>query len=88
MVERQEIEKRIAAYRFALYDLGLFQDARPTDEQAQQLRRLYQKKLEQLIDRYEQDYGPFILTQSNATESWQEWVEDPWPWDIQKKEAH
>ena len=84
MVEQKDIEQRIRAYQFALYDLGLFQDARPRDEQAQQLRRLYTEKLHKLIDCYEKEYGSYVLTQSDALETWQDWVKDPWPWDRPK----
>lgn len=84
MVERGDIERRISAYRFALYDLGLYQDARPDDTQAQKLRRIYEEKLKKLIDCYEKEYGPYILTQSDIGDTWRDWVEDPWPWDNPK----
>lgn len=84
MVERSDMERRISAYQFALYDLGLYQDARPDDTEAQQLRTLYTDKLKKLIGCYEKEYGPYILTQSDATETWRDWVEDPWPWDNPK----
>ena len=42
---------------------------------------VYRDKLAQLIDRYEQSYGPLVQTQEDVTDSWAEWICDPWPWD-------
>lgn len=81
MVDRKALLDRIRAYQFALIDLGLYQDPRPDDEQAQKLRMVYRDKLAQLIDRYEQSYGPLVQTQEDVTDSWAEWIRDPWPWD-------
>ena len=81
MVDRQALMERIRAYQFALYDLGLFQDSHPTDQDAQKLRDIYRQKLQKLIDEYEQCYGTFVQTQADVEESWTEWVRDPWPWD-------
>ena len=82
MVSKNDIEKRIYAYRFALYDLGLFLDSHPCDRQAFHLRSVYQANLSSLIDEYEQCYGKFVLTQADVQDSWKEWVSDPWPWDV------
>lgn len=84
MVNRREIERRIWAYQFALYDLGLYLDSHPCDQQAMQLRYIYKEKLCKLIDEYEQCYGKYILTQQDVEDSWKEWVCDPWPWDIDR----
>ena len=84
MVSKHDIEQRIYAYRFALYDLGLFLDSHPCDRQALHLRSVYQMKLAALIDEYEQCYGKFVLTQADVQDCWQEWVSDPWPWDGMK----
>ena len=81
MVDRKALLDRIRAYQFALIDLGLYQDPRPDDEQAQKLRMVYRDKLAQLVDRYEQSYGPLVQTQEDVTDSWAEWIRDPWPWD-------
>lgn len=84
MVSKHDIEQRIYAYRFALYDLGLFLDSHPYDRQALHLRSVYQTKLASLIDEYEQCYGKFVLTQADVQDCWKEWVSDPWPWDGMK----
>ena len=84
MVCRNAVEKRISAYRFALYDLALYLDSHPCDEKAMQLRALYTTRLCQLIDEYEQHYGKYVMTVSDVQEHWTEWVKDPWPWDVVK----
>ena len=86
MVTRHELDKQIMAVRFALYDLGLYLDSHPCDEQAMQLRRLYKEKLHKLIDEYEQCYGAYVLTQHDVS-CWQEWVSGPWPWEYTKGDA-
>lgn len=84
MVNCEELKNRISAYQFALYDLGLFQDSHPENQQAMELRRVYRARLDKLIDDYEQMYGPLIQTQEDVEDSWKEWVNDPWPWEIQR----
>ncbi len=84
MVNRYEIERRIWAYQFALYDLSLYLDTHPCDEQAMQLRCIYKERLGKLIAEYEQCYGRYILTKQDVGDSWKEWVGNPWPWEIDK----
>ena len=84
MVCKNAVEKRIAAYKFALYDLGLYLDSHPCDTQAMQLRTQYRATLAQLTDEYEQHYGNYVCTQADVLDNWTEWVNDPWPWDVEK----
>ena len=84
MVCKSAVEKRITAYKFALYDLALYLDSHPCDEKAMQLRFMYQEKLTALINEYEQHYGKYVVTMADVEGSWKEWVQDPWPWDIMK----
>ena len=83
MVTKYESDKKIMAVRFALYDLGLYLDSHPCDEQAMQLRNMYQMQLKNLIDEYEQCYGTYVLTKCDVTD-WNEWISDPWPWEYGK----
>ncbi len=84
MVDRRDMLKRISAYQFALYDLGLFLNSHPDDAAAMRLRCMYKEKLNMLKDAYEQHYGNLVLTQQDVEGSWREWVADPWPWDNHK----
>lgn len=84
MVCKSAVEKRIAAYKFALYDLGLYLDSHPCDPQALQLRCVYKERLANLIDEYEQHYGKYVVTMTDVEDCWTEWVKDPWPWDVVK----
>ena len=88
MVCKCTVEKRISAYQFALYDLALYLDSHPCDEKAMQLREVYQTRLRQLIDEYEQHYGKFVMTMNDVQECWNEWVKDPWPWDVVRGDGH
>ena len=82
MVCKKAIEKRISAYKFALYDLGLYLDSHPCDPKAMQLRGVYKERLAELINEYEQHYGNFVVTMADVDDCWAEWVSDPWPWDV------
>ena len=81
MVCKNAVEKRIGAYQFALYDLGLYLDSHPCDTAAMQLREVYKTRLGQLINEYEQHYGKYVNIMADVQDSWTEWVKDPWPWD-------
>ena len=87
MVTKHELDKQIMAVRFSLYELGLFLDSHPCDSQAMQLRGLYKAQLRKLIDEYEQCYGTYVLTQNDVHDSWQEWVNTPWPWEYTKEDG-
>ena len=84
MVCKHAVEKRISAYQFALYDLALYLDTHPRDEQAMQLREVYRARLCQLVDEYEQHYGKYVATMADVQDNWLEWIKDPWPWDGMK----
>ena len=84
MVCKHAVEKRIIAYQFALYDLALYLDTHPRDEQAMQLREVYRARLCQLVDEYEQHYGKYVATMADVQDNWLEWIKDPWPWDGMK----
>lgn len=80
-----EMKNRIRAYQFALTDLAMFLDTHPDDHQAWELRQVYRERLEKLIEEYEQHYGTLIMQQNDVDESWRQWVNDPWPWDITRE---
>lgn len=84
MISKCALQKQICAYRFALYELALYQDSHPDDPQAMQLRTVYRDRLMQLLNIYEENYGKYVLNHSDVEDSWQEWVQDPWPWDVTK----
>lgn len=88
MVCKSAVEKRISAYKFALYDLGLYLDSHPCDKQAMQLRNVYRERLATLINEYEQHYGNYVTTMADVEESWSEWIQDPWPWDVVRGDGH
>lgn len=88
MVCKNAVEKRIAAYKFALYDLALYLDSHPCDQEAFALRQDYREKLKELINLYEQHYGAYVATMYDAEDNWNEWVKDPWPWDVAKGDGN
>ena len=77
-ISREELMKKIMAYKFAVNDMSLYLDTHPCDEKALKLHNEYVCELKKLEEEYEEKYGP--LTFETKMDSWQ-WVEDRWPWE-------
>lgn len=82
MDERLGMLKEIQELEFAAVELVLFLDTHPQDQAA--LRDFYavQSKFLAAVKRYEDIYGPIsFFSTSPGKFPWQ-WIEDPWPWEI------
>ncbi|HOV80850.1 MAG TPA: spore coat protein CotJB [Bacillota bacterium] len=83
MSERIAMLREIQELEFTAIDLNLFLDTHPMDQAA--LRDYYAVRDRLLAARkcYEETYGP--LTAAGFTPAvcpWQ-WIESPWPWEIE-----
>ena len=80
MNEKECMLKDLQALDFKLYDLSLYLDTHPFDEDA---LALYQDTADEAMDKreeYEAKYGP--LTQEvAATDCEWTWIQNPWPWE-------
>ena len=79
-MERALLEK-IGEARFACVDLRLYLDTHPDDAMAKADYLAYSMKLQQLIERYEQEYGPLMNFGQSPTEAGS-WVFQKWPWEL------
>ena len=79
-MERALLEK-IGEARFACVELRLYLDTHPDDAMAKADYLAYSMKLQQLIERYEQQYGPLMNFGQSPTEAGS-WVFQKWPWDL------
>lgn len=74
---RDKLLKQIMEYKFYINDLALYLDTHPNDARALNLHNENVKKLDEVTEIYERNYGP--LTFETVMESW-EWAQDLWPW--------
>ena len=75
---REEMDKQLKCYRFAIIELGLYLDTHPDDEKAICLHKEYSNRFKDLSDKYQRVYGP--LTIMFPCNKWR-WIEEPWPWE-------
>ncbi|MBR3697140.1 MAG: spore coat protein CotJB [Clostridia bacterium] len=74
-----EMLEQIRALMFMVNDLALYLDTHPCDMRALNAHSQYSVQLENLKNMYQAQYGPLsIYTPVN---SWDNWVNNPWPWE-------
>ena len=73
-----ELLNTLGAYAFAAHDTALFLDTHPNDETAMKAFCAYRDKADDLRREYTAQCGP--LRKSDVTQSWNEWIKSPWPW--------
>ena len=85
MKERQiQLMRRISAMNFAVWELHLFLDSHPYNQDAARKHREYQMKLKELKEEYKRLYGaPY--ENSEETCRWQ-WINSPWPWQLDEED--
>jgi len=81
--ERLELLKEIMAVDFSLVELNLYLDTHPMDQRALNLNNDYVMKHKMLRERYEKEFGP--LSHRFVSGCPYEWIQDPWPWEIDYK---
>lgn len=67
--------KNIMAIRFCIWDLHLYLDTHPDDEEKLALLRSYEEKYNAMLPEFERTYGPI------SSASGCRWVETPFPWE-------
>lgn len=80
MTEREALLKKLSALQFASWELHLYMDTHPCDEDALEMHRRYTCKSEELKKLFESKYGPL----SHISGSGEQWLKNPWPWDIKE----
>jgi spore coat protein JB len=79
-MSREELLKRIMAYRFAAYDLQLYLDTHPDDMKAFNLFKRMTEAAEDFTEKFEAKYGPLTDAANARMDRWK-WIDDPFPWD-------
>ena len=71
---------KIQMYIFALKDLNLYLDVYPKDESIINEYQKLKRKLQDIKNEYENNYGPLNTNEVNSEDKWT-WINNPWPWD-------
>lgn len=85
MDNRMTLLHRIHALDFAILELKLFLDTHPCDQQALAQRQEYMTTRAMLIETYEAQYGPYVVTAKQVKGNRWSWVDSPWPWEYGKE---
>lgn len=83
MTEQEKMMRQINAYRFMAWELHIFLDTHPNDCEAAKKLKETRAKIEELVRKYEDAYGPMGET-SSQTSRWA-WITGPWPWEIEEE---
>ena len=80
MEDRKSMLKEIMALEFSAYDLALYLDTHPFDQEALCTFRDLKNDAMEKKQQYEEMYGPLTMDNAAATCEWK-WIENPWPWE-------
>jgi len=79
--ERENLLNQLQQYAFALIDLDLYLDVNPNDSSAIKLYNNYLGIKKQIMDKYENMYGPLTLDSDDLNKNSWVWIRSPWPWE-------
>ncbi len=71
----------IDSLEFALVDLNLYLDVYPDDKSAIELFNKYRKEQNELLNSYQNKYGPILLNSDALNNTPWMWDNRPWPWE-------
>lgn len=81
---RKELLCFINEISFTVYDMLLYLDTHPCEQEALQYFREKNRLREKALKIYGEAYGPLTIATAddNCSRSWQ-WMEQPWPWEAE-----
>lgn len=81
--EQAKMLKAIMALEFTAIELNLFLDTHPCDQKALMDYNMVHQQLKAAKKQYECHFGPLSnFGESPSKFPWQ-WIEEPWPWQIE-----
>lgn len=81
MNEQAEMLTYIDSLCFACIDLGLYLDVYPNDRNATLLFNQYRDQKNNLINDYQNKFGPILLNSDSLNTIPWAWNNRPWPWE-------
>ncbi len=80
MSNRESELLRLSSVQFAAWELHVYLDTHPGDKEAKKRYKEYTAAYKSMLKEFEAQYGP-ITQPANG----EEWLKDPWPWDVTKE---
>ncbi|MEG0873792.1 MAG: spore coat protein CotJB [Clostridiales bacterium] len=80
MTEKQQLLKELGKISFAAWDIALFLDTHPFNNEALETHRHFVKLATAIKTEYEDKFGPLTSSASDSGHCW-EWIEGVWPWE-------
>lgn len=80
--DRKEILKRIMAQEFTAVELNLYLDTHPHDKRALHEYNETVHRLSVLKKEYQERFGPLTNFGYDFSRYPWQWIEEPWPWQI------
>lgn len=84
MTSRAQALKQLSAVQFKLWDMHLYLDTHWSDIAMQNQYKRTAEQYNTMRQQFEAQFGPL----SAGSGSGREWLQDPWPWDIEGRTAN
>ena len=81
------MRRRISAYDFTIWELGIYLDTHPQDTRALNRRKQAQAERARLVAEYTSQFGEYITNSNDVTGDRWSWIDNPWPWDYVSDES-
>ncbi len=81
MNEQAKMLTELDSLEFALVDLNLYLDVYPDDREAIQLFNQYRIERQNLLNQYQNKYGPILISSEALNQAPWMWDNRPWPWE-------
>lgn len=78
---RDRLLRNVQAASFAVDEARLYLDTHPNDKKAQIYFDKYNEARKKAMQEFEEQYGPLLTDDIEATKSGWTWIDDPFPWD-------
>ena len=79
--DRQKLLLEVMENCFYAHELNLYLDNFPNDKERIELFNKYNKKANDLVEEYSNNYEPLTLGGNGLNEIPWSWEESPWPWE-------
>ena len=80
--EKEYQELLLQTYSFNLNDINLYLDTHPNDDNMIKMYNEYLKYYQQVLQEYQNNYGPITVTSEALNTSPWAWDNRPWPWEV------
>ncbi|MBO8128776.1 MAG: spore coat protein CotJB [Peptococcaceae bacterium] len=82
--DREELLREIQEWQFVATELTLFLDTHPENREALRDYNMAHERLRNLHRQWETRYGPLTSQGHSPSQYPWQWVEEPWPWELEK----